>query len=111
MSLEISSGVSKALPSSVKNALGQMSREDQSVFEEEFKKKMKNPVLMLVLAIFFPIHYFMLGKIGLGIAFWISWGGFFIWYLIDIFRIWGMTQNYNEDLAKAQLRDMKIMNS
>ncbi|MDD2700214.1 MAG: TM2 domain-containing protein [Sideroxydans sp.] len=111
MALEIGSDVAKTLPSSVKNALGQMTGEQQAVFEEEYKKKMKSPLLMQLLAIFFPIHYFLLGRIGTGLIFLFTIGGVYVWWLIDIFRIRGVVDAHNEDAAKALLRDMKIMGS
>lgn len=39
------------------------------------------------LAIFLPVHRFYVGKIGTGILFWLTAGGFGIWYIIDIVMI------------------------
>ncbi|GEN28401.1 hypothetical protein HVA01_20470 [Halovibrio variabilis] len=111
MSLEVSSKAADSLPSSVKNALSKLPPSEQSVFEEEFLRKKRNPILMLLLAIFFPIQHFIEGRVGLGLIFWLTFGGFFVWYFIDIIIIWGRTKGYNEDLAKRSLRDMKIINS
>ncbi len=40
-------------------------------------------------------HYAYLGKWGLQILFWITVGGLMLWWLIDLFRIPGMTNRYN----------------
>jgi len=88
-----------------------MAPEEQSIFEEEYSKKMKNPTVMLLIVILFPIHYFLLGQTVKGLLFIFIGGGLFVWWNIDIFRITGMINNINEDLAKTQLRDMKIMSS
>ena len=40
-----------------------------------------------LLAIFLPVHRFYVGKIGTGILFWLTAGGFGIWYIIDIVMI------------------------
>ena len=109
MALEVVESIAKTLPSSVKNALAKMTAEDQAVFEEEYKKKMKSPVAYTLIAIFFPIHYFLLGKIGLGLAFWFTAAGLGIWWFVDIFRIRGIIRRENEEAATKQLRDMKIM--
>lgn len=111
MGLEIRSDVAKQLPSSVKNALGRMPSEQQAVFEEEYVRKRRNAVLLLILSIFFPIHFFMENRIGLGIVYWLTLGGFGIWWFIEILTVWGRTSRYNEDAATALIRDMKIMNS
>lgn len=44
-------------------------------------------IITLLLAIFLPVHRFYVGKIGTGILYWITAGGFGIWYIIDIVMI------------------------
>lgn len=44
-------------------------------------------IAALLLAIFFPVHRFYVGKIGTGILYWITAGGLGIWYVIDIIMI------------------------
>lgn len=44
-------------------------------------------VITLLLAIFLPVHRFYVGKIVTGILFWLTAGGFGIWYVIDIVMI------------------------
>ncbi len=111
MTLEIRSSVAKQLPSSVKNALGRMPREQQAVFEEEYVDKRRSGLLMLLLSILFPIHFFFEGRVGLGILYWLTIGGFGIWWFIEILTVWGRTKRFNQDSATALLRDMKIMNA
>ena len=47
----------------------------------------KSWVVTLILAIFLPVHRFYVGKIGTGILYLITFGGFGIWYIIDIVMI------------------------
>lgn len=93
----------------VKQSLSALPVERQACFVEEYKRKAKSPGLMLVLAIFFPIQLVLLGKTGLQIVFWLTGGGFFIWWVVEIFLAMKRTREYNEDLAKVILRDLKIM--
>ena len=44
-------------------------------------------VVTLLLAIFLPFHRFYVGKVGTGILYWLTAGGFGIWYIIDIVMI------------------------
>ena len=44
-------------------------------------------VVTLLFAIFLPVHRFYVGKIGTGILYLITFGGFGIWYIIDIVMI------------------------
>ena len=39
-------------------------------------------IVTLLLAIFLPVHRFYVGKIGTGILYWLTAGGFGIWYII-----------------------------
>jgi hypothetical protein len=64
---------------------------------------------MLVLAILFPIQLFFLNKTGLGIAYWLTAGGCGIWWVIEIVLATKRTREFNDDIAKAIIRDMKIM--
>ncbi len=109
MGLNISNSVIDTLPSSLKQVLGQMQDQQQATFEEEYKRKMKSPLTMQLLAIFFPIQHFLMGKTGLGILFWTTFFGAGIWWVIDVISINGRVKDYNEDIARTLLRDMKIM--
>ena len=44
-------------------------------------------VVTLLLAIFLPAHRFYVGKVGTGILYWLTVGGFGIWYIVDIVLI------------------------
>lgn len=109
MGLNLSNKVADTLPSSLKQALSQMTDNQQSTFEEEYKRKMKSRVTMQLLAIFFPIQHFLMDKTGTGVLFLLTFGGAGIWWIIDVFAIGGRVRNYNEDIARTLLRDMKIM--
>lgn len=110
MALELNPSIAGMLPTTVKAALSKMSTEDQAMYQEQFSKKCKGSGLMLVLAIFFPIQLFLLGKTGLGIAYWLTGGGMGIWWIIEIFITGKRVREYNEDVATKTLTDMKIMN-
>lgn len=60
----------------------------------------KDPVVTLILAIVlggWGVDRFILGQVGLGILKIITFGGFGIWWLIDIFTAIGRTKNYNKE--------------
>ena len=44
-------------------------------------------VVTLLLAIFLPVHRFYVGKVGTGLLYWLTVGGFGIWYIVDIVLI------------------------
>ena len=48
----------------------------------------KNGLVLLLLTILLPtFHYVYVGKIGLALLFFLTGGGFGLWYLIDIVRV------------------------
>ncbi len=109
MGLNLSNAVADTLPSTIKQALASMSDAQQEMFEEEYKRKMKPPMKMQLLAIFFPIQHFLMDKAGTGVFFWLTCGGGTIWWMIDMFAIGGRVRNFNEEIARNLVRDMKIM--
>lgn len=43
--------------------------------------------------------------------YWITLGGLFVWALIDLFRILGLVESVNRDIAIQTTHDLKILNS
>lgn len=110
MTIEIDPALSDELPATVRNSLGKMSSEQQSVFEGEYKRKRKDKILLTLLAVFLPtIQFFMLGKVGLAVLFWITIGGCGIWYAIECFLTPKRVREWNHGVASEIMRDMKIM--
>lgn len=109
MALSIKPSIASVLSPSIKQALASMSDEAQSSFEDEYSRKSKSATLMVILAIFFPIQLFLLGKTGLGVAFLLTAGGVWVWWIVEIFLASGRTREYNQDIASQIVRDMKIM--
>lgn len=52
---------------------------------------MKSKSTTVILS-FFGLHYFYLGKIGTGILYLFTFGGFLWWWIIDIFRFISMSE-------------------
>lgn len=80
--------------------VGNLTQEQAARFAMMYRGQRLSPGLMLVLAIFFPIHRFLLGRAGTGVLYLITLAGFGWWWLIDLFLVKGMTRNRN--LLKAQ---------
>lgn len=109
--LYISSSVSDNLPAMVRNELSTLSAQKQEEFFEEYKRKKKSVALayILMLPIFFVLHYGYLRKWGLQFLFWFTAGGFGVWWLIDLFRTYGLVQDYNKDVAVDVIRNLKAI--
>lgn len=110
--LYISALVADSFPSMVKNELAKMPAQKQDEFVEEFNRKKKSlGIAYLFLLIVLAMHYGYLKKWGLQIVFWLTGGGFFIWWLIDIFRLPGLVKNYNKDVAMDTMRNLKSISN
>lgn len=59
---------------------------------------------MLALALIFPIHRYLIGRAGSGVAFLLTFGGLGIWWLVDLFQVMGMTRDYNRTILDARDR-------
>jgi hypothetical protein len=110
--LYISASIADSLPSMVKNELAKLPAQKQEEFVEEYKRKAKSVgIAYLFLIVILAMHYGYLRKWGLQIVFWLTGGGFFIWWLIDLFRLAGLVKNYNKDVATDTMRNLKAMSS
>jgi len=97
------------LPGMVRSSLSQMSPEKQADFFQEYKRRRKSVATGYLAWLFVGWHYLYIGKLGWQIAFWLSFGGLIIWWIIDVFRIPSLIRNYNQDIAIDIVRDVKIV--
>lgn len=78
----------------------------QAAFVARYQDAKRSMALMVALAILFPIQLFLLGKVLLGLLFWLSMGGFGIWYVVEWFLTPGRVREYNTKLANDILISM-----
>jgi len=99
----------KQIPDAVLRKLEGMDETTQAAFAEEFQRKMKSPSLAFWLLLPFGMHYAYVGRVWLSFAFLFTFGGFFFWWFIDLFRTRGMVRGYNRALAIRVLRDIQVL--
>ena len=92
------------LPAMVTNQLRDLGDERHAEFLEEYKRRCKRIWLAYLL---FGFHYAYVGKWGIQVLYWFTFGGGFIWTLIDLFRIPSIVRGYNHDVAIAVLKDLR----
>jgi TM2 domain-containing membrane protein YozV len=109
--LYLTEKVKKALPSMVRNELAKLPAQKQEEFNEEFQRKMKSTSIGYALWFFLGMHYLYLGKVGLWIIFWITFGGVGVWWLIDAFRLNGLIEDQNKDIATDLMRNLKAISA
>jgi hypothetical protein len=107
--LYLSNSIVGNLPAMVRNELAKLSSQKQEEFLEEYERKEKSIFVGYILWLLLGWHYAYQKKWGIQILFWITGGGLFIWWLIDIFRVHGMINNYNKDKAIEVMRNLRAI--
>ena len=76
-----------------------------------FEQRKKSTLVAYLLWFFFGVYYFYLGKPGLNFAFWLSLLFLLgiLWWLVDLFRIPGMINEYNDRLLTELIQESKIV--
>ena len=91
----------------VQQSLSKLNEDQKLTFQSTYDKKKKNKGALTALSIFFPIQLFILGKTGLGIAFLLTGGGAFVWWIIEWFLTGKRVDEFNDQLAINILQAMK----
>ncbi len=66
----------------------------------DYDRRRKSKAVGYLAWLFLGWHYLYLRRIGLQFAFWVTAGGFLIWWFIDLFRVGPIINRMNEDLAR-----------
>src|ERR1700675_4031349 len=87
------------LPSLVRAQVAKLPEDLQAAFLEEYRRKAKSSGVATLLWLCLGWHYAYLGKWGTQFLFWITLGGIFVWWCVDLFRVRGMVRDYNKDIG------------
>lgn len=95
------------IPAAVAPFFKELSDEQGRWFLSEYRRRSRSVGWMMVLAILFPIQLFFLRRVGLGVVFLLTGGGFAIWYLVEWFLTPGRVHAYNEAAAMSLIRHLQ----
>ena len=97
-------------PPIVQSALAKMDETQKLTFESEYASRRKKKGTMVAATIFF-IHFFLYGRIGMGILYLLALCTMVgsVWWVIELFLIGKRLDDHNRELAVNLARDMKIM--
>lgn len=87
-----------------------LTAEQLAIVETELERRGKNKVLMYVLWWFLGVfggHRFYLGDIGYAIGMLLTFGGFGIWWLIDVFLIGSRLEKQTNQLEIEIINQVK----
>jgi TM2 domain-containing membrane protein YozV len=83
----------------------------QALVLRDYDVRRKSCLFAYLFWFFFGFHYLYLGRIGIQLIYWLTIGGFGLWMLIDLFRIPGMVERKNQDIARelmAQYQAIRV---
>lgn len=98
----------KQVPDAVLRKIDNMDEAAQLGFAEEFSRNKKSSLVAFLL-VGAGLHYAYLGRVWLTLLFLFTMGGFGIWWLIDIFRVFGLVRERNRSVAIQVLRDIQVL--
>jgi len=108
---DIPSVISRQIPEAVLRRLDSLEPLTQEAYLMEFQKKRKSGFVAFLLWCVFPAwHYFYVSKVWVNLLFWLTIGGFGIWWVIDLFRLSGLVREYNKTIAISVLKEIHFLN-
>ncbi|MEI7775954.1 MAG: TM2 domain-containing protein [Verrucomicrobiota bacterium] len=98
-----------SVPSSLRPIFESLPPAVQISVRRDYDARAKSTLFAYIAWFLLGWHYLYLKRTGLQIAFWLTAGGFGIWWLVDFFRVHGMVRKLNEDLARELMVQYKSL--
>ena len=108
MSMYIDHKIQSRLSLALQSTILQLTEPEQKIFWMQFPSQSRDPAVMTLLAIFFPIQFFLLSQIGLGVAFILTGYGCGIWWVVEWFLAAGRTRKYNDTIARNLIQGIRL---
>ena len=98
------------LPASVQNLVKKMNDSDKKAFLVEFNQRQKSTLFSYILWPLGGLYYAYNKKIGLQFILWLTAlvGIGFIWWIIDLFRIPGIVESANNQIAREIAQTLSL---
>ena len=84
-----------------------LTAEEVAILDSELRKRRKSIPATYLLFIL-GVHYAYLNKWGLFVLYFITAGGYFVWGLIDLFRIPSLVGKVNSDIEMQIIRNLTL---
>jgi hypothetical protein len=100
-----------SIPYALQGIFQSLPANTRSLVLRDYEFRRKSRLFAYFFWFFFGFHYLYLGCIGIQLIYWLTFGGFGFWMLIDLFRIPGMVERKNEDIARelmAQYQAIRV---
>ncbi len=98
-----------SMPVSLRPMFASLEPATQIAVKADYDRRAKSLVIAYTAWLFMGWHYLYLRRVGLQFAFWLTLGGFAVWWLIDAFRLPGIVRSMNEDVARELMVQYKAL--
>jgi len=95
------------LPRTVREELPTLSPEAQQKFLEIYNKKRKTIAIALPLVLVYGAHFVYLEESTTGVWFWFTVGGFGIWWIMELFKVFGRVKDHNSYAALKTIGEVR----
>jgi TM2 domain-containing membrane protein YozV len=89
-----------SIPANLRPVMARLAAPAQSMVSSDYERRRKSKFVGYLAWFFLGWHYLYLRRVGLQFAFWITLGGFGLWWFVDLFRVGPIVNRMNEDLAR-----------
>ena len=96
------------LPAAFQAQLDKLPPDAQLAFHDQYNRRARSLGTAYLIG-FFGWHYGYLKEWGKQILFWISGGGLLVWWVVDLFRMKKMCEDYNSVIATDCLLQVKAI--
>jgi TM2 domain-containing membrane protein YozV len=108
---QVIKGKPMTIPYALQAVFQSLPANTQALVWRDYEVRKKSCFFAYFFWFFFGFHYLYLGRIGIQLIYWLTFGGFGLWMFIDLFRIPGMVERKNEDIARelmAQYQALRV---
>lgn len=96
------------LPPTVRHAVAQLDRTSQAALFNEYEQKKRKLSVAYVAWLLLGWHYLYVRKVGVQFAFWLTLGGFWFWWIVDLFRMPSIVRSCNDQIAREALQTLGV---
>lgn len=86
-------------PPRAQSVYNQLDTDHREMMTDEISKRERSGGIAFVLWLLLGWHYAYVGRWGIQFLFWLTAGGFLVWWLADLFRLGGIIHRKNQELA------------
>lgn len=93
----------------IQNKYEELSPESKTYYDNQIKKRKKSIFVCYLLFFLFGWQYAYLRKWGLFWLYILTFGGFGLWLILDLFRIPFLVKKYNDEQEREVMKEIKFL--